>query len=155
MNSALGDCWKKLLLRCREGWICLIQTTTKLMLPRWKRGTMTVERNMRIMPDYNCWWISHMVTVERSCCGRCREGWICYDLTATKFLFPSLKHGTMTVERNRRRLYRNWVIMSKTIFWTLLSCHTIGFLKFHAYWTPINIMEERTKAIQHVNEINY
>ncbi len=88
--------------RCREGWIFLIPTATKLMLPRWKRGTMTVDRNMRFMPDYNCWWISQLVTADRKFCGRCREGWICLIQTATKLMLPGWKRGTMTVERNMR-----------------------------------------------------
>ncbi len=36
-----------------------------------------------------------------------------------------------------------------------LSCQTIGFLEFLANLTPVIIMEERTKTIQHVNQIKH
>ncbi len=36
-------------------------------------------------------------------------------------------------------------------FLPLLSCQIIGFLEFLANLTPIIVMEERTKTIQHIN----
>ncbi len=41
------------------------------------------------------------------------------------------------------------------VVWPLLSCQTVGFLEFLANLTPIIIMEERTKTIQHVKQIKH
>ncbi len=42
------------------------------------------------------------------------------------------------------------------VFLHLLSCQTIGFLEFSPKnLTPTIFMEERTKTIQHVNQIKH